>query len=143
MFLYATSQVMSADSAKLRQQLERKLAELDRILAPGFEREPVFPGRISFSRHRCGGAGCRCNEGHLHEAVRLAIGFKDGVAYRCLDEEGLDFWKPRTEAYRRIRESQRTFRKWQKEVLELLDAIERARRSRKGLSDEDRGRPLR
>ncbi len=143
MLIYDISQVMPADAAKLRQQLERKLGQLDRILGPGFERDPVFPGRISVSRHRCGGAGCRCNDGHLHEAVRLAIGFKDGTAYRCLDEEGLSFWKPRSEAYRRIRESQRSFRKWQKEVLELLDAIERARRSTKGLSDKDRGRPLR
>ena len=134
---------MPADLSKLRQRLRHKLDELDRMLGPAFEREPVFPGRVSTTRHRCGKLNCHCTDGELHEAVRLTIHFKDGAAYRCLDDEGVELWRPRTEAYRQIRGARRSFSKWHKEVVELLDAIERARRRSDGLSAEDRKRPLR
>lgn len=136
-------QDMPANLPRLRQQLRSKLNELERMLQPAFERDPVLPARLSLSRHRCGKPNCRCTEGQLHEAVRLTIHFKDGAANRCLGSDDVSFWRPRTEAYRRLRDAQRSFRKWQKEVLELLDAIERARRSTEGLNQEDRRRPLR
>ncbi len=130
--------------SKLRQQLKAKLSELEPMLKPAVDRAPVFPGSLHVSAHRCGKPQCRCNtSGELHEALRLQIRFKDRIANRCLSEEEARFWRPRTEAYKRLRDAARSFRKWQKEVLELVDAIERARRSREGLSGEDRRRPLR
>lgn len=138
-----TVQGMTTSLSQLRQHLRRKLAELDRLLEPAFDREPVFPGGIAVSRHRCGKPNCRCVDGELHEAVRLAIYFKDGAAYRCLNEDGVELWRPRTEAYRRIRQARRSFGRWQKEVVELLDSIERARRRTDGLSAADSRRPLR
>jgi hypothetical protein len=135
---------MKQDIAKLRQLLHTKLSELDKILKPAFDKAPVFPGNLHVSAHRCGKLHCRCStEGTLHEALRLQIRFKDGIANRCISEEEEAFWRPRTEAYRHMREAGRSFRKWQKEVLELLDSIERARRSSEGLGDEDRKRTLR
>ena len=129
---------------KLRQQLRQRLEELEELLEPAFERQPVFPGKVLLSRHRCGTPSCRCaTEGLLHESLRLQVRFKDGLATRCLDHEEAESWRPRTEAYKRMRDAQRTFAKWQKEVLEILDAIERARRSSVGLSRQDRQRELR
>ena len=129
--------------AKLRQQLRRRLEELEQLVAPAFEREPVFPGKVLLSKHRCGKSSCRCAEGLLHESLRLQVRFKDGLATRCLDHEEAESWQPRTEAYKRMRDAQRAFAKWQKQVVEILDAIERARRSSVGLSHEDRQRELR
>ena len=134
---------MPANLPQLRQRLVRKLAELQPMLEPAFERDPVFPGWISTSRHRCGKPNCHCASGELHEATRLVIHFKDGAAYRCLDQDALELWRPRTDAYRRVRAARRSFAKWQKEIVELLDAIERARRRTDGLSPKDRKRPLR
>jgi hypothetical protein len=112
------------------------LSELEEMLKPGFEADPVFPGSLHRSRHRCGKAECSCQEGRLHEALRLQIRFKDGLANRCLSEEEAAIWRPRTEAYRRIRKAGRAFSKWQREVASLLDALERARRSSEGLGEE-------
>ena len=129
---------------KLRQQLRQRLEELEQLLAPGFQDEPVFPGKVLLSKHRCGNPSCRCaTEGLLHESLRLQVRFKDGLATRCLDHEVAESWRPRTEAYKRIRDAQRAFAKWQKQVVEILDSIERARRSNVGLSREDRQRELR
>ena len=134
----------SKQLAKLRQRLRRRLDELEKVLAPAFEREPVFPGTVRVSRHHCGRPSCRCaTEGLLHESLRLQVRFKDGVATRCLAEHEAESWRQRTEAYKRLRDAQRDLTRWQNEVLEILDAIERARRSTVGLSRQDRQRVLR
>jgi len=128
----------------LRRELAAKLTELRHVLEPAFENEPVFPGVVTVSRHRCGNAGCACTrEGKLHEAVRLLIKYKDGYATRCLSEDEVTSFRPRTEAYQRIRKARSELGKWQKSVVELVDRIERERRSLEGLGEEDRKRSLR
>ena len=130
--------------SQLRRDLDGKLADLERLLQPAFETESVLPGVVTVSRHRCGNAGCACTrEGKLHEAVRILIKFKDGYATRCLSEEEVCSFRPRTEAYQRLRLARSNLGKWHKEVIELIDRIERERRSVEGLSEEDRKRPLR
>ena len=130
--------------SQLRRELNGKLADLERLLQPAFENESVLPGVVTVSRHRCGNAGCACTrEGKLHEAVRILIKFKDGYATRCLSEEEVLHFRPRTEAYQRLRKARSNLSKWHKEVMELIDRIERERRSVEGLSEEDRKRPLR
>ena len=130
--------------SQLRRELAGKLAYLERLLQPAFEHERLLPGVVTVSRHRCGNAGCACSrEGKLHEAVRILIKFKDGYATRCLSEEEVSSFRPRAEAYQRLRKARSNLGKWHKEVLELIDRIERERRSLDGLSEEDRKRPLR
>ena len=131
-------------AAQLRRNLGAKLSELEHLLAPAFEYDPVLPGVVTVSKHRCGNSGCACTrEGKLHEAVRVLIRFKEGYATRSLCEENLESFRARTEAYRRLRKAKVELRTWQKELVRLLDEIERARRSLDGLSEEDRQRPLR
>jgi hypothetical protein len=130
--------------SQLRRQVSAKLTDLEQILKPAFEKEPVLPGVVTVSRHRCGNDGCACTrEGKLHEAVRILIKFKDAYATRCLSQEQVDFLRPRTEAYQRLRTARSDLGKWAKELIGLLDQIERQRRSVEGLSEEDRKRPLR
>jgi len=138
------SKAMARTLAKLRQRLDAKLSELQTLLQAAFDRSPLFPGNVYLSQHRCGKENCRCaTRGELHQTLRLQIRFKDGTANRCLSEEEAAFWRTRTEAYGELRKAQRSFRKWQKEVLEILGDIEGARLSSDGLEAEDRRRPLR
>ena len=135
---------MSKDSSPHRQQLTAKISQLDQILKPAFERDPVFPGNLNISKHRCGNEACCCTtQGKLHQATRLQIRFQDGIANRCLSPEEVAFFKPRIDAFRRIRKVKSALRKWEKEILGILDAIEHSRRSLEGLSEEDAERPLR
>lgn len=129
--------------SELRQALRKKLAQIERLLAPGFEREPTFPALVNSWLHTCGRDGCRCQRGEKHRSVRLSIRFRDGTAERSLSEDQVDVWRERTDAYRRIRTAMRQVRPWAKEVVALLDEIERARRLSTGLSEEDQKRPLR
>ena len=136
---------MKADKLpKLRQQLANSLAELKGLLGPAFDSTPILPGSVHVSRHRCGKPQCRCvTEKKLHEALRLQLRFSDGLASRALSEEEAAFFKPRAEAYRRLRQAGRALRKWEKEVHHLLESIEQERKSTEGLSPEDQRRPLR
>jgi len=79
----------------------------------------------------------------LHETLRLQIRFKDRADIRCLSKEKAEFWRARTEAYKRLRECGRKFRRWHKEVLGILKAIEQERKSVEGLEGKDRKRALR
>ena len=134
----------SDKGSQLRQRIATKFSELEKLLKPAFDKDPLLPASLHVSRHRCGKAHCRCNrEGALHQALRLQIRFKEGLANRCLSEEEAAFWRPRTEAYKRARQTRRAFTRWQREVLELLDELEHERRSTEGLSEGDRKRPLR
>ena len=73
----------------------------------------------------------------------VQVQFKDGQANRCLSEEAAAFWRPRTQGYKRLREAERNFRRWQRDVVDIVEAIERERRSSEGLGEQDRKRPLR
>ena len=130
--------------SQLRRELAGRISDLEGLLQAAFENEPVLPGVITLSRHRCGNDGCACTrEGKLHEAIRILIKFQDGYATRCLSQEEVDSFQPRTEAYKRLRQARSNLGKWHKEVIKLIDRIERERRSVEGLSEEDRKRPLR
>jgi len=123
--------------------LDHKLTELQRLLEPFFERTPVFPGYFQVYERVCGKPGCRCTQGHLHRSTRVLVPFRDGQAAISLKPEEVESWKTRTEDYKRLREARRSFRKWQAEVCELLDDLEKARRSTEGLRPQDRHRELR
>ncbi len=131
-----------ASSSDLRQALSKKLDELQRILEPAFDRTLLFPGYFQVHRRKCGNPGCHCSRGHLHEGTRILIPFSDGQGVVCPKPEEIEGWKRRTEAYKKHRQARRRFRKWQAEVVKILDELERARRSREGLSEEDAKRPL-
>ena len=135
---------MNKTLSQLRQRLQGKLAQIEAIMGPAFQGDPIFPGSVFLSRHRCGKKGCHCmTRDELHETLRLQIRFKDRTDIRCLSKEKAEFWRARTEAYKRLRECGRRLRRWHREVLEIVEAIEQERKSAEGLEGKDRARALR
>jgi hypothetical protein len=129
--------------SELRQELRQKLKELDEILEPAFERTPVFPGYFQMYGRRCGRPECRCAEGELHRSPRVLIRFHGGQVALAVKRDEADVWREKTDAYRSIREAGRELTRWHNEVKELLDAVERARRSTEDLPPRLRRRKLR
>jgi hypothetical protein len=130
-------------ASTLRLALRKKLDELEEIIEPAFQRSPLFPGYFQIYERPCGNPGCHCSKGHLHRSTRVLIPFRDGQSALSLKPEEVENWRERTGAYKELRDSRRSFRKWQSEVLKILDDLERARRSTEGLRPEDRQRELR
>jgi len=114
----------------LRLALRRELDAIERLVQPGFERSPVFPGTVNQWTHTCGRSGCKCQRGEKHRSVRLIIYYKeDPPAHRSLTEAEEVTWRARTEAYKAIRQAMRDVRRWAKRVTALLDQVERVRRT--------------
>lgn len=126
----------------LRQQLDAKLRELQTLLAPAFEHESLLPASLTTTYVRCGRAGCRCERGEEHLSRRLQIRFADGVVTRSVSADQFEALQPRVDAYKRMRQASRRFRAWHKEVIAILEEIERSRRSDQGLALQDQGRPF-
>lgn len=140
--MYRHPSMNPVHSSELRQTLRKKLDELEGIMESAFERTPLFPGYFQVHKRKCGNPGCHCSRGHLHPGTRILIPFADGQSVVCPRPEEIEGWKLRTEAYKRHRESRRRFRRWQSEVVKILDDLERSRRSTEGLTEEDAKRPL-
>ncbi len=129
-------------ATELRQLLNQKIDELESILKPAFDRTQVFPGYFQVHRRKCGNPGCHCARGELHPGTRILVPFADGQGVICPKPEDVEGWRIRTQAYKHHRDARRRFRKWQADVVKILDDLERARRSLEGLSEEDARRPF-
>ena len=127
----------------LRKQLRKKISELDKIIEPAFESTPVFPGCFQNYGRRCGRPDCKCVNGELHRSFRVLIPFKNGQVAVAIKRGEEKPWKEKTENYRKMRKTQQNFRAWHKEIIQLLDSLERARRSTEDIPEKYRGRKLR
>lgn len=114
--------------AKLRQRLRRLREEHDRLLEIAFDRAPLWRGLVHEARRRCGKPNCRCARGDLHVSTLLAD--RSGARQRnlSLDAETLARFRTLTEAYRKVRRHRARIVALQREMLEVFDALEEARR---------------
>lgn len=116
------------DPAHCRQELTTRIEELPDLLRPAYERTPLVPGVVYLRRIRCGKATCHCADGPLHEYMSLGTwaGGKREVR-RIRPEEKIEEHRTTTERYRAIRTMRRSFLRWSRCVVKLLDELEAAR----------------
>lgn len=116
------------DPARCRQELTTRIEELPTLLQPAYERTPLLPGVVYIRRYHCGKPSCHCVDGSLHEYVSLstwASGKRD--VRRIRPEEDIEEHRTTTERYRAVRTMRRSFLKWSRRVVKLLDEMEAAR----------------
>ena len=114
--------------AKLRQRLDLLLDEHRHLLEVAFERTPLWRGIVHESRRRCGKPTCCCARGELHTSTVFSD--RSGERQRNLALKGkiLERFRGMTEAYRHLRRNRARAVAVQREVLEIFDALEVARR---------------
>jgi hypothetical protein len=117
-----------ASRAKLRRQLDRLLEEHRRLLEVAFDRAPLWRGSVHEARRRCGKPTCRCTRGELH--VSTVFSDRSGEKQRNLTLKGkaLERFRKMTEAYRHVRRHRARAVAVQREILEIFDVLEAARR---------------
>ena len=117
-----------ASRARLRQRLDRLLDEHRRLFEVAFERTPLWRGLVHEARRRCGKPTCRCAGGALHRSTILSD--RSGERQRNLSGRGtvLQRFRTMTEAYRRVRRNRARAVALQREILEIFDLLEAARR---------------
>jgi hypothetical protein len=115
------------DASRLRkriQQCHREVSDQLRVLK---QRRPLVRGNVYNLRRKCGKAGCRCQDGHLHESWVLSVPEKGRKRMRAVPKGKRTQWQPMTERYRRFRRARARLVKLFAEILKLVDELERER----------------
>lgn len=115
------------DSARARQELTARLDEVPGALSSAFERTSLVAGVVYLRRFRCGQSSCHCAQGSLHEALTLTTYRETKGNRRIQPTEDLEALRAATERYRGVRKMRRSFLRWSRRVLQLLDQLEAAR----------------
>ena len=114
--------------ARLRQRLRRLTEEHHQLLEVAYELTPLWRGLVLDAKRKCGKPNCRCARGEWHVSPMLSD--RSGERQRSLAVKGqdLELFGRLTEAYRKVRASRVRLGKIQREILQVFDALEVARR---------------
>ena len=119
----------SADRlSRLRQALVRLRDELGARLEVILAREPVVKGTVYALRRRCGKATCHCADGAPHQTWVLSWSEGGRTRLRAVPPNRLDALRPQTRAYQRLRRARARLGMIHREILTVIDQIERLRR---------------
>ena len=118
---------MTQRLSTLRSQLTQVQQQLPELLEDCFGREPLLPGSLYVLRRKCGKPNCRCTRGELHESTVLSYRGQGRPKNITPAPEQLDRLRAMTDDYRRVRQARAKLVRWQRQLLELIDALEAAR----------------
>ena len=114
-------------ASQLRKQIQQRRREAGELLRLLQQRPPLVRGNVYNLRRKCGKAGCRCQEGHLHESWVLSVPEKGRKRMRVVPKGKRLRWQQMSERYRRFRRARARLVKLFAEILKLVDELERER----------------
>ena len=114
--------------SRLRSTLRDRLAELRRILKVVFARSTLVKGNVYELARKCGKPNCICTRGELHRSMVLTWSEKGKSRLLSLPSERVAEVKKKSEEYLRFRRARARVTEIHRDLLTLLDRIERLRR---------------
>jgi hypothetical protein len=120
-------QIRGATFSRLRQQLRDLASAALGEIGPFLADEPLVKGTVYTLRRRCGKPTCHCASGAKHETVVMTASLDGKTRLWTLAEDQISQLRHRTERYRQFRRARAQVLKRQREMLRLIDAIEKAR----------------
>ena len=114
--------------SRLRQSLLRLRDELGQRLEIVLAREPVVKGTVYALRRRCGKATCHCAAGAPHQTWVLSWSEGGRTRLRSVPAGRLGALRQQTRAYQRLRRARARLGTLHRELLRVIDQIERLRR---------------
>jgi hypothetical protein len=118
---------MNQRLSSLRSQLLHAQQLLPSLLEACFAREPLLPGSLYTLRRKCGKPSCRCNRGELHESTVLSYRGQGKPRNFATAPEHLPALRDMTDQYRRCRQARAQLVRWQRRLLDIVDALQAAR----------------
>jgi len=114
--------------SRLRQMLRRLLQNLEGSLEVAFGRSPLVKGNVYEMARKCGKPKCICTRGELHRSMVLS--WSEGGRTRLLSipPERLREVREKSEEYLRFRRARARVTEICREILVVLDQIEKLRR---------------
>jgi hypothetical protein len=118
---------MNQRLSSLRSQLLQAQQLLPGLLEACFDREPLLPGSLYTLRRKCGKPSCHCSRGQLHESTVLSYRGQGKPRNLAATPEHLPALRDMTDQYRRCRQARAQLVRWQRQLLDIVDALQAAR----------------
>ena len=116
------------DLSRLRSTLRHRLTELRRVLEGVFGRSALGKGQVYELARKCGKPNCICTRGQLHRSMVLTWSEKGKGRLLSLPSERVREVKKKSEEYLRFRRARARVTEIHRDILALLDQIEKLRR---------------
>ena len=131
--IYSNSMQRQKDLEKLsrlRAALRDALKELEKTLEAAFERSTLVKGNVYELARKCGKPSCACAGGQLHRSMVLSWSHQGKTRLMAIPAEKLDRLRTNSEQYLRYRRARARVTEIFKQILKLLDGIEKLRREK-------------
>jgi len=112
--------------SRLRSTLGDRLGELRRVLKVVFGRSVLVKGNVYELARKCG--SCICTRGELHRSMVLTWSEKGKSRLLSLPSERVGEVKKKSEEYLRFRRARARVTEIHRDILGLMDRIEKLRR---------------
>ena len=116
--------------SRLRTALRDALKELGGTLEVAFERSALVKGNVYELARKCGKPSCACTQGQLHRSMVLSWSHQGKTRLMTIPSEKLDRLRAHSEQYLRYRRARARVTGIFKQILKLLDQIEKLRREK-------------
>jgi len=118
----------SPNLSRLSQNLRRLLQDLEHSLEVAFERSPLVKGNVHEIACKCGKLKCVCTRGELHRSMVLTWSEEGKTRLRSIPRERVVELKGKSEEYLCFRRARARVSEICREILAILDQIEKLRR---------------
>ncbi len=118
--------------SRLRSALRERLADLRRVLKVVFGRSALIKGNVYELARKCGKPNCLCTRGQLHRSMVLTWSERGKGRLLSLPPERVAEVKRKSEEYLRFRQARARVTEICRQILALLDQIEKLRREEVG-----------
>lgn len=116
------------DLSRLRLGLRRLLTDLERSLRVVFGRTPLVKGNVYEMARKCGKPSCACTRGKLHRSMVLSWSEQGKTRLLSIPPDRLAELREKSQEYLRFRRARARVSEICREMLVLLDRIEKLRR---------------
>ena len=116
--------------SRLRSALRDALKELEATLEIAFERTALIKGNVYEIARKCGKPSCVCTEGQLHRSMVLSWSHQGKTRLMTIPPEKLDRLRVGSQQYLQYRRARARVTEILKQILRLLDQIEKLRRAK-------------
>ena len=116
------------DLSRLRFALRRLLNDLERCLKVVFGRAPLVKGNVYELARKCGKPSCACTRGELHRSMVLSWSQRGKTRLLSIPPRRVAELRQKSEQYLRFRRARARVSEICKQIVVLLDRIEKLRR---------------
>lgn len=116
------------DLSRLRLALRRLLTDLERSLRVVFGRTPLVKGNVYEMARKCGKPSCACTRGKLHRSMVLSWSEQGKTRLLSIPPDRLAELREKSQEYLRFRRARARVSEICRDMLVLLDRIEKLRR---------------